>query len=450
MEEPLTTMETKQQNPAPILEAAWSKFAQFDAASVKRGNAYARLRRWIAAFGVLATLFAILTASYPAHFPAVGGLALKVLLVASPIAASVLAAYANKFFASGDWLIARAGAEEILKEIYMYRTILKHDPNRRAWLEDRLGEIQRSVYNGMNGELAMETYKGALPPAPRFDPKYPNSDPGFEDLDGDGYFNYRLQNELNWHIKKVNQKQKERARLQMLILSAGAAGAILAALGGGFTIWVALTASLTAAFLGWQELKNLDAVVRNYSKVALELGIIADHWKNLQGKERTRSEFYHMVNSTEEILWSRNVEYIKAMQQALKEASLDEEANLINRVIQEQREADYRLKKSREDAVVGQAGGMLNETAEKFGEKFEQSLGALAEEASSDIVQAELASMREAVKNRAEDLADKTDLSSSLEEVAREYDGVEISGHTPTSVLNEVIAHFPRTKEVKG
>lgn len=440
----VTTMETKQQIPAPILEAAWSKFAQFDAASVKRSGAYTRLRRWIAAFGVLATLFAILTASYPAHFPAAGALALKVLLVASPIAASVLAAYANKFFASGDWLITRAGAEEILKEIYMYRTILKHDPNRRAWLEKRLGEIQRSVYNGTNGELTMEPYQGPLPPPPRFDPKNPGSDPGFEDLDGDGYFDYRLQNELNWHVKKVNQKQKERIRLQMWILSAGAAGAILAALGGGFTIWVALTASLTAAFLGWQELKNLDAVVRNYSKVALELSIIADHWKNLQGGERTRSEFYKMVNSTEEILWSRNVEYIKAMQQALKEASLDEEANLINRVIHEQREADYRLKKSREDAAAGQVSGTLDESAETLERKFEESLGTLAEEASSDLVQAELASMREAAEETAKDL------SSSLEEVAREYDGVEISGHTPTSVLNDVIARFPKTKEVKG
>lgn len=443
-------METKRQNPAPILEAAWSKFAQYDAASVNRGNAYARLRRWIAALGVLATLFAILTAAYPSDLPNTGGLALKMLLVASPIAASVLAAYANKFFASGDWLITRAGAEEILKEIYTFRTILKNDPARRAWLENRLGEIQRSVYNGMNGELAMETYKGALPPPPRFDPKYPESDPGFEDLDGGEYYKYRLQNELNWHVKKVNQKQRERARLQALILAFGAAGAILAALGGGFTIWVALTASLTAAFLGWQELKNLDAVVRNYSKVALELGIIADHWKNLHDGERTQSEFFNMVNSAEEILWSRNVEYIKAMQQALKESSLDEEANLVNRVIREQREADHRFKKSREDAVAGAVSGTLDETAENFSGEFEQSLGALAEEASSDIVQAELASMREAVKGVVEDLAEKTNLSSSLEEVAREYDGVEISGRTPTSVLNEVVSHFPKTKEVKG
>ncbi|NJN80736.1 MAG: SLATT domain-containing protein, partial [Anaerolineales bacterium] len=268
--------------------------------------------------------------------------------------ASLLAAFANKFFSTGDWLIARAGAEETLKDIYMYRTILQDNPNRRAWLEKRLNRIQRSVYRGMNGELVMEAYKGEVPPPPRFDGKIPANDSGFHDLNGDEYYKFRLENELNWHIKKVNQKQKERTRLQLLILGSGAAGAILAALGGAFTLWVALAASLTTTLLGWQELKNLDLVVRNYSKVIMELSIISDHWKNLEAEERTRSEFYKMVNSAEDILWSRNVEYIKAMQEALKDSSLDEEASLINRVIQEQRDADRRFKKSMEDAVVGQ------------------------------------------------------------------------------------------------
>ncbi len=432
-------METKQQNLTPILEAAWSKFAQFDAASMKRSGAYTRLLRWSVALSVLAALFAILTVSYPAHFPAIGGVVLKVLLVASPITASLLAAYANNFFAAGDWLVVRAGAEEILKEIYIYRTILKRDPNRQAWLEKRLGEIQRAVYNATSGELATERYKGPLPPTPRFDPTSSTSDPGFEDLDGEEYFKYRLQNELNWHAKKAKQKQKERAWLQILILSAGAAGTILAALGGGFTIWVALTASVTAAFLGWQEMKNREAAGRGYNKVALELGVIADHWKNLQDKERTQSEFYNMVNSTEEILGSRNGQYLKTAQQRLTEAGLDEETNPIKRIIQEQWKADRRLKESKEEA----ASGALDDSAETFGSEFPESQGTLANEASSDIVQAELASMREAAE-------DTDNLSSLLEELAREYDGVELSGHTPTSALNEVISRLSTTKEVKG
>jgi hypothetical protein len=445
-------MET-QQNITPILEVAWSKFAQFDAASVKRSQSYTKLRQWIAVFGVLATFFAIITAMYPSFmtkypsiFPATGEFVLKVLLVTSPITASLLAAYANKFFSSGDWLITRAGAEEALKDIYLYRTILQNDPARRSWLEKRMGEIQRSVYRGMNGELVMEIYKGTLPPSPRFDPKYPNSDPGFDDLSGEEYFRYRLESELNWHIKKVNQKQRERTRLQVLILCAGAAGALLAALGGGFTIWVALTASLATTFLGWEGLKNLDLVVRNYSKVILELSIIADHWKNLEGEERTQTEFYKMVEATEDMLWSRNVEYIKAMQEALKESSLEKEASLINRVIEEQREADRRFKKSMEDSVVGETVQSLNESTETLGETFDDAMGSLAEEASSDIVQAELAAMKDAI----EKIAEKMGLSSSLKSIAEEYEEVEIDKDTPRSVVNDVMSRYPKTNEVNG
>ena len=108
-------METQPQQVTPILEVAWRRFAQLDAASLKRSKSHLRMRRWIAALGVLATLFAILTEIYPATFPAVGGLALKFVLILTPITASILAAFVSKFFSTGDWLVTRAGAEEILK-----------------------------------------------------------------------------------------------------------------------------------------------------------------------------------------------------------------------------------------------------------------------------------------------------------------------------------------------
>lgn len=437
-------MENQPQNPTPILELAWRKFAQLDAVSTKRTVAYGRLRLWIAIFGVLATLFAILTTIYPDNYSPVVELILRILLIASPIIASVLAAFANKFFGSGDWLISRAGAEEILKEVYIYRTILQNKPKRHEWLEKRLVEIQRSVYRGLNGELVMKAYKGTLPPQPRFDPRYPDSDPGFNDITGDEYFKYRLENQLTWHVKKVNEKQRERTRLQVLILASGAVGAFLAAF--GLNIWVALAASLTTTFLGWQELKNLDVVVRNYSKVIMELTIISDHWTNLSLEERTQSEFFKMVNSTEDILWSRNVEYIKAMQEALKESDLEEEASLVNRVIQEQREADQQLKQSMRDSIVNYTSEVMDETTETLSKKFEETLGSLAEEASSDVVQAELAAMKEAIIEFVENIG----ITSKLQEIADEFKDVDVSGNTPTAVLNDLISRYPKTSEVKG
>lgn len=433
-------METQQPSkPTPILEIAWTRFAQLDAISSRRSKRHLSMRRLIAALGVLATLFAILSQSFPMDTAGIVGLIVRGFLIILPILASGIAAFTSTEYSNGDWLISRAGAEEILKEIYSYRTILKDSPTRRAWLETRLVEIQRSVFRGMNGELTMEAYTGQLPP--HYNPENPNSDWGFNDITGDDYFRFRLEQQLSWHENKVVTRKYERRRLRAFILIAGGAGAFLAVI---LPIWVALTASLTAALIGWQELRSLDTVIRNYSKVRMELGIIRDHWKNLQDEEKTQSEFFNMVRSTEDILWSQNVEYIKAMQEALKESDLDEEASLINRVIKEARESDRRLKQSIEDELVDFTHEKLVDSEEVLTEEVKNALNELSKEASSDLVQAELAAMQKSIMEHF------GGLKSALAEIAEEFDGVEIGSNTPPAVLNSLLTRYPRTQEPKG
>jgi hypothetical protein len=443
-------METQPEKVTPILEVAWMRFAQLDAVSLKRSKAHLRLRRWVAALGILTSLFAILSQLYAESLPPLAGWILRLLFIVTPIAASILAAYVSQFYSTGDWLITRAGAEEILKEIYAYRTILQNTPTRRAWLEKRLEEIQRSVFRGMNGELLLEPFKGVLPPTSRFNPTYPNTDPGFHDLTGDEYFKYRLENELGWHIREINRRQKERTNLKLYILIAGGLGALFAALGQPLTMWVALAAAFTAAFIGWQELRSLDSVVRNYSKVVLELNILFDHWKNLEGEERNQTEFYKTVHSTEDILWGQNVEYIKSMQEALRDSDLEEEASLVNRVIKEQRDSDLRFKHEISDAIVDYTRESMLETEETLTETFKSALGSLAEEASSELVQAELAAMQAAIREGAKNIAERSGLSSSLKAIQDEFDGLEIDGNTPVSVLNDMMSRLPKTTDAKG
>ncbi|MFN8382791.1 MAG: SLATT domain-containing protein [Anaerolineales bacterium] len=432
-------MDTQPQQPTPILEIAWTRFAQLDAISSRRTKRHLTMRRLIATLGVLATLFAILSQSFPMETAGIVGLIIRGLLIILPILASGIAAFTSTEYSNGDWLISRAGAEEILKEIYTYRTILQESSTRRVWLEKRLVEIQRSVFRGMNGELTMEAYTGQLPP--HYNPENPNSDWGFNDITGDDYFRYRLEQQLNWHDNKVVTRKNERRRLRAYILIAGGAGVFLAAV---LPIWVALTASLTAAMIGWQELRSLDVVIRNYSKVRMELGIIRDHWKNLQDEEKTQSEFFNMVRSTEDILWSQNVEYIKAMQEALKESDLEEEASLINRVIKEARESDRRLKQSIEDVMVDFTHDKLVKSEEVLTEEVENALNELSKEASSDLVQAELAAMQKGLMERF------GGLKSTLAAIAEEFAGVEIGSNTPPAVLNSLLTRYPKTQEPKG
>jgi len=439
-------MENETPKTTPILQIAWARFSELDINALARSKSHIDKRRWIALLGVLTTLFAILAQLFT---EGLFSLIIKIFLIATPLIASSMAAFTKAFYANGDWLTMRAGAEEILKEIYFFRTILAKRKDRRSYLEKRLTEIQRQLYKNMGGELVIKPYKGSIPT--RYYPDDPTSDPGWDDLTGDEYFAYRVENQLVWHRKKVDQFQTKRIKMQVLILAAGAAGAFLAALGGALSLWVALTASLTAAFLGWQELQNIDAIIKNYSKVVVELTVIYDHWLNLEPEERVEGEFYRMVRSTEEIIWAQNIEYIKSQQEALKEADLDEEANLINRVVKESADSAKRTKEAMEDSLVEFTRETMMEAEGKVEETFKAALGSLAEEASSELVQKELEAMSKAVVEMAESAVSRAkSMKSTLADIAKEFAHIDVGRDTSKEELNQILARFPKSNDPKG
>lgn len=453
-------METESPKPAPILEIAWTRYANLDLAADRRTAAFYNIRKWITILGVLATLFAIMTQLYfpdlenppdPLPFPGYGivGLIVKVFFIAIPVAASTFAAFATKFYSNGAWLIYRAGGEEVKKEIYFYRTILQKDKNRRAYLEKRLGEIQRGLFRSLGGEFAFEGYSGPLPS--NYNPQDPNSDPGFHDLTGEEYFKYRLEHQLAWHNRKVNQRKMERRWMTIYVLAIGALGSVLAALGGPFAVWVAFTASIVAALLGWQELRNVDEIIKNYSKVVMELTILYDRWQNLEPEERTPAEFYTMVNECEKVLWAQNREYIRSMQEALEESGLEKEASLIEGVIKESVESAERTQQAMREEAVAFTKETLQKTEEQVVETFKATLGSLAEEANSEVVQKELEAMGNAAKELVQTATDRfSTLSAQLAHLAREYANVDIGRHTSKEELNAILSRYPKSSDVKG
>jgi hypothetical protein len=443
MEKP--TMETETPR-SPILEIAWTRHANLDSTASRRTKSFYNIRKWVTWLSVLATFFAITTELLNQNqgTSALLKLVVKIFLVSTPVLASILASFTTKFYSNGHWLIYRAGAEEIQKEIYFFRTILQKDPNRRAYLEKRLSEIQRQLFRALGGEFAFEGYNGQIP-------AIYSGDPGFSDLTGEEYFKFRLEDQLAWHNKKVNERKVERRRMTIFILAAGGLGAVFAAWGGGLSLWVAFTASITAALIGWQELRNVDSIIKTYSKVVMELTILYDHWHNLEAEERTPAEFYKMVRGCEEVLWSQNMEYIKSMQEALQESSLDQEAGLINRVIKESVDSADRTKQAMADAIVEQTKVTLQETEQKVEETFKATLGSLAEEASSELVQQELEAMSKAAAEMASNVVSKaSSITSHLADIAKEFAHIEIGRDTSKEQLNAILARYPKSNDVKG
>ena len=318
-----------------VLRSAWKRFAELDKTAMKMTRQHHNLRRSMAVLGVVATLLAVVleqmsrmaltdTARFMSEM-------LRFLLIMLPITISVIAAYINKFLGNGEWLTLRAAAEELQKEIYLYRTVLQGHPDRTHWLSHRMTDIMRRVYKSMGGQLVLENYEGPLPPY--HDPKNPTSDPGFKDLDGDEYLRYRLINQRDWHRARIRQRQRERQRIQLTILAMGGFGALLAALAGPWVAWVAVSAAIASALTGWEQLRGLDETIMIYSRVILELTIVRDEWESNARETRCRENFTRLVRSAEGVMWAQNQKYVATMQDVLAAAEGDD-ARVVENMIQ--------------------------------------------------------------------------------------------------------------------
>lgn len=365
---------------SPILTLAWTKFSELDATSRYRELSNQRLRRWIVLAGVAATILALFFGSFQTTTGIIG-VSSKVFPVLIPLIGAGLATFTKIFYSSGDWKVTRSCAEELLKEIYFYRTILQDMPNRREWLAKRIEEIQRQLHISLGGDIPLKIYTGPLPP--HYDPKNPASDPGFKDLTGDEYFKYRLENQLSMYRMSINKYQTERVRLQILVVLACILIVFLLVIGGVFSLWVELLASMTGALLTWQEVRNIDPIIKSQNKITLELTKLYDRWTILEGEERTTNEFFRMVRNCEDILWYEHIEYIKSMQEALQDSTLENESELISQVLVEQKKAANSAKLALMDAVIDSTDAQFDVTspedgsAKTFTDPFQQEMDAM-------------------------------------------------------------------------
>ena len=361
------SMDERSQSNNRVLETAWHRYAQLDANAIKSQRQFMRLKRAIAYLGVLAVLFAILVDHYSPSVPIWGQLIFRTFLILTPIMTSIIASFANKFQQGQRYLASRAAAEEILKEIYTYRTVLKNSKNRNKWLSDRLAAILRKLYRAVGGELILQPYSGDLPPY--HDPSKEYSDSGFKDLTGEEYVTYRLEDQLAWHIKKNLGLQRDRKRIQWLILIFGGLGSFLAAWGGPLVLWVAFTSAIASALIGWEELRGLDLKVANYSQVVLELNIIRDQWLMLSEDERTPAKVNKIIRQTENVLWNQNTEFINAMRKAFADAEGDED-ELIEHALEKAQESTEQV----QDKLYTETEELIDEGADAAVDKLETAI----------------------------------------------------------------------------
>jgi hypothetical protein len=139
------------------------------------------------------------------------------------------------------------------------------------------------------------------------------------------------------------------------------------------------------------------------------------------------------------------------MQEALREADLEKDAAFINQIIKESADSAERAKEKMHENIIETHQGALAETEQSFDATAQTVVGGLAEEASSEIVQQELAAMGQAISEKFEDVRERAStFVASIAQVKEEFAHVEVSKDTPTEELNDILSRYPTTNEVKG
>ncbi|NUM46472.1 MAG: SLATT domain-containing protein, partial [Anaerolineales bacterium] len=172
----------------------------------------------------------------------------------------------------------------------------------------------------------------------------------------------------------IIQLKEERLRIQRIILTMGALGAMLAAIppewtpNWGLASWVALTAAIASAFTGWEQLRGLDKILTIYSRVILELTIIRDEWEAIAPHRRTEADFISLVRAAEDVMWAQNMQYISTMQEAITSGQGDE-AELVENMLKEGDAMTLDL----QSKMLDEARGVLKVASAELGKVVEDS-----------------------------------------------------------------------------
>lgn len=308
------------------LRLAWERFAMYDQNAQRHQSSFRKIQLWILSLGIVATALA-LTQAELAKWKTFGKTDwldsgfFRYSIVLMPIAISVLVAVASRLKQGNKWVLLRAGAEAIKREIFRYRARSKEYGNGKllpeAVLADRVQTITRRVMHTDVNSSALIALKAVNSVIPRT-----GNDDGFSELTPERYIAVRLNDQLKYFESQTIKLEKKLKYLYWLIYGFGGVGTFLAAVGA--QLWVAMTTTLVGAFttyLGYQQIEN---TLTQYNQAATDLANINAWWSALSEEEKKdRGNYSILVENAEKVLESELGGWVQRMEDAL--AKLKEE-----------------------------------------------------------------------------------------------------------------------------
>ncbi len=321
-------------NRSDILSHAWQLFALYDENANKQQKSFLGLQDWILGVGLLATAIvvtqvllkqtSILTTNASLNW------IIHYTIVLLPIIVSILIAGTSRFTPGNKWILLRASAEAIKREIYRYRTETgeyKKEVGRSAVSSDdgkpkltpqekfteKISDISRHLMQTEINVAALQPYNGPIPPK-----MYgaEAKDDGYSKLTPERYMSIRIGDQLTFFRGRSNTLAKKLKRNYWWIFIAGGVGTLLAAL--GFEPVVALTGALAAAFASYLQYQQVEYTLIKYNQTASNLNNAKHLWIGLPQNRHTES-FEQLVSTTEQILETENMGWVQQMHDALAE-----------------------------------------------------------------------------------------------------------------------------------
>ena len=310
-----------------VLRQAWRRFGAIDAAANKQQKDFMSAQLRIVTLGVVAVLLSIVYSMLPTP-PEDSRIALGLVdwlrkllgftLIVVPIGISVLIAITNRFKPGKRWVLLRSAAEAIKREIYRYRLRASGytaDDTREKKLAEAVEDITRRLARTEANTTALPVYTGPIPPENTASPR----DDGMSLLSTDQYVGLRLEDQLAFYRKKTVKLEKDLSRLQAYVLLAGALGTLLAALGGGWVIWIALTTALASAVMTYLGYRQTESTLTGYNQTATDLDNILSWWTSLEPEEQAlRKNIETLATHTEQVLADELAGWTQRMTDALE------------------------------------------------------------------------------------------------------------------------------------
>lgn len=292
------------------LQLARQRRQQYDVAANRSRDRFRRAQMLTLVLGLAGTLLAILHQHQPEAGDRVGQ-ALQIAIILVPILVSILIAWMSRFRPGDKWVLLRAAAEAVNREIFRYRTRTGiygdaqcRDTPREVKLAAEVAEITtRLEHTEVNVHVL---------PAAAFAPEQE-----LQALTPADYMKQRVDDQVVYLESRIGKLGRRVHLMQFGILLVGGAGTLLAAL--GFNVWVALTTALAAAVTTKLETDQAENLLTNYNQSLAALMNLRTWWTALtEWEKRSQTNIDLLVDHAERVLESNTSGWVQQMQNALE------------------------------------------------------------------------------------------------------------------------------------